>query len=78
MPTSDILHVKKREDNPKENLDKNRKFGERFVSGTGAKPTLGPNCMIPYGIIQFGPKAGLVPVVFGFLGGREVWKLKII
>ena len=38
---------------------------------TGAKPTLGPNCMIPYtcinifiyGTIQFGPKVGVAPVV---------------
>ena len=37
---------------------------------TGATPTLGPNCMVPYinifihvyGIIQFGPKVGLAPV----------------
>ena len=42
------------------------------ASGAGAKPVLGPNCMIPYikkvfiyGIIQFGPKAGLAPVASG-------------
>ena len=35
---------------------------------TGAKPVLGPSCMIPYikifiyGIIQFGPKTGLASV----------------
>ena len=31
---------------------------------TGAKPALGPNCMIShiYGIIQFGPKTGLAPM----------------
>ena len=35
---------------------------------TGAKPALGPNCMIPYikiySIIEFGPKAGLAPVMY--------------
>ena len=32
---------------------------------TGAKPDLGPNCMIFIcGIIQFGPKTGLAPVRF--------------
>ena len=33
---------------------------------TGAKPVLGPNCIIPYfyGIIQLGPKTDLAPVFF--------------
>ena len=32
-----------------------------WVESTGAKPVLGPNCMIYllYGVIQFGPKTGL-------------------
>ena len=30
---------------------------------TGAKPALGPNCMIPY-IKKFGPKTGLAPVMY--------------
>ena len=34
-----------------------------FIPDTGAKAALGPICMIPYGIIQIGPKASLAPVV---------------
>lgn len=37
------------------------------LSGTGAKPILGPICMIPYifthGIKHFGPQTGLAPVL---------------
>ena len=33
-----------------------------LVQVTGAKLVLGPDCMIPYRIIQFRPKTGLAPV----------------
>ena len=38
---------------------------KHYILTTGAKPALGPNCLIPYinDIIQFGPKAGLAPVI---------------
>ena len=39
------------------------KKGIFFIPDTGAKAALGPNCMIPYGIIQIGPKVSLAPMI---------------